>query len=371
MAHWRDANALEHPHHVRANVIESGCGCGGGGPRKCACKGHAQDAAAPGDDYWLPVDSIWQNLGLGQTAPVDIVIAPIPMTQEGYARLIELVPAIGGLDPALQRMIAGLAAVTSGEAGAPSDVTLGIRYQVPDPNTVGGLSQMAQAILGKSAGAMRWQQLRAANIGMGDAATGREIVGTPDGNITPFYPGQLLYVPDSWANAIAERRAAGITIAGLVSPATPGGGVPGVPGVPPVPGIGGGGAIVDGATVLQAQTFLAAWGRSTQAISPTDYGATATEFSGVAGPRTIEATASFQRWSNTKKATTLRTDGILDRATRDELAATVAGLLVNVPATTAPPGTPGNGSGTKAKSEDGGGLALLALGAAAFALKVI
>jgi hypothetical protein len=168
-------------------------------------------------------------------------------------------------------------------------------------------------------------------------------------------PGEIINIPDAWPDTPQLRPPPGGTPTpaphqGLQQyPTFQGGAVPS-PTAPPgtVPAA----ASVDPGLNLRVQGLLAAFGRLyPEAIVPRDFG-TGTRFSpdalSVLTPRTQQALASFQRWTNATTGSRLRTDGVLDPdtiAALDSFSAQVLGGLEQRPAPTPAAGatpTPGD-----------------------------
>lgn len=138
--------------------------------------------------------------------------------------------------------------------------------------------------------------------------------------------------------------------------------------------------VLSAADLLQLRTMLAAWANATQGAP--SYGAPSDmALDAAAMARQGEVLAAFQKWSNANKGTALRTDGIVDQATRDALiawsGAAVAGAtpagptgLPTLPETTnvsdTPAATVDESAASQAKKT--GLFALLAVGLAAFFL---
>lgn len=272
-------------------------------------------------------------------------------------------PPIGGAPPTVQPPIQGL----------PGSTALGYKYRVLDGDNP---SQIAKKLV---LNASRWSELVAANPqkprdggGGGDVPP---IAIIPEwnfdagevGNFKTLYPNELLLLPDLWIPEMVTYQTIGYAIAPTAPGWTPpkGGNVipiippaelppgyvppviPVIPGAPPVsPPLAFG-------TYTQMQAQLAAWGRWSGKIAPSDFGLVATDFTGVADARSVSALASYQRWANSMKGESLRTDGQLDEPTQASLAATVAGIL-----TTAPPTTPAETSSNTPIIVAGGALAL-------------
>jgi hypothetical protein len=156
-----------------------------------------------------------------------------------------------------------------------------------------------------------------------------------------LYPGEIINIPDTWPYTPLLRPAPGgvpthAPYPGLSQfPAFPGGAVPS-PTAPPgtVPAA----ATVDPGTMLRVQAILIAFRQvHPEAIEPKDFG-TGMPFSpdatGVLTPRTQQALASFQRWSNAMAGSRLRSDGILDPdtiAALDSFSAQAIGGLAQRP----------------------------------------
>ena len=169
-----------------------------------------------------------------------------------------------------------------------------------------------------------------------------------------LYPGEIINIPDAWPDTPQLRPAPGgvptqAPYPGLSQfPAFPGGAVPS-PTAPPgtVPAA----ATVDPGTMLRVQAILIAFRQvHPEAIVPKDFG-TGMPFSpdatGVLTPRTQQALASFQRWSNAMAGSRLRSDGILDPdtiAALDSFSAQAIGGLAQRPPVV-PIGGAGPGSG--------------------------
>lgn len=171
-----------------------------------------------------------------------------------------------------------------------------------------------------------------------------------------LYPGEIINIPDAWPDTPLLRPAPGGTpthapYPGLSQfPAFPGGAVPS-PTAPPgtVPAA----ATVDPGTILRVQAILIAFREvHPEAIVPKDFG-TGMPFSpdatGVLSPRTQQALASFQRWSNAAAGSRLRSDGVLDPdtiAALDSFSAQAIGGLAQRPAVVPIPGAaPASGDG--------------------------
>ncbi|MEP7123130.1 MAG: hypothetical protein ABJE95_19535, partial [Byssovorax sp.] len=163
-----------------------------------------------------------------------------------------------------------------------------------------------------------------------------------------LYPGEILNIPDAWPDTPQLRPAPGgvptqAPYPGLSQfPALPGGAVPS-PTAPP--GTVAAAATVDPGTMLRVQAILIAFRQAhPDVIVPRDFG-TGMPFSpdatGVLTPRTQQALASFQRWSNATTGSRLRSDGVLDPETiaaLDSFSAQAIGGLAQ-----RPPAGPGGG----------------------------
>jgi hypothetical protein len=165
-----------------------------------------------------------------------------------------------------------------------------------------------------------------------------------------LYPGEIINVPDAWPDSTEVRPVPG----GVPTPA-PYMGLPTFPKLPGAtpspmapPGTVPAAASVDPGTILRAQGILTAWGRLyPNEIQPRDFGAgsiISPDLLSVPTPRTQQAIASFQRWSNAKAGTRLRTDGVLDPDTIAALdsfsAQALGGLVERPPVPPIPGGTP-------------------------------
>ena len=123
-------------------------------------------------------------------------------------------------------------------------------------------------------------------------------------------------------------------------PNTPGNFDPANPGDVPQGGGGGGGTVPvgpDTQSTLDAEARLAKWNRGfAGACSPSDYGSTPGDLTGVADARFGSALASYQRWADSTKGEALPQTGTLDPATYASLKRTTDAM--------------GSGSGTLSSS---------------------
>jgi len=133
----------------------------------------------------------------------------------------------------------------------------------------------------------------------------------------------------------------------------------------------GGDLVLTGADLLQLRALLAAWSHGTTGAP--EYGSAADlELTAPAMARQGEVLAAFQSWWNANRNGNLRTDGIVDAATRDALTAWGAQAVGGGAATPADPNappsiattTPNTGGGVGSPAKAGGALVLLALLAA-------
>jgi len=135
----------------------------------------------------------------------------------------------------------------------------------------------------------------------------------------------------------------------------------------------GGDLVLSAADLLQLRAMLAAWSNAT-AGAPS-YGAPSDlELTGAAAARQALALSAFQQWNNSNRGTNLRTDGVVDAATRDALVAWSAQAVGQAPmgpagAPELPPAAPlasdgGGGDAVGQGAKAGGALVLLALLAA-------
>lgn len=100
--------------------------------------------------------------------------------------------------------------------------------------------------------------------------------------------------------------------------------------VPATQAIAGGDLVLTGSDLIQLRTMLTAWAHATKA---TDYGTPDDLlFDAAAMSRQTQAVEAFQKWNNSNKGTALRTDGIVDQATRDALVAWSQGAVAGSPA---------------------------------------
>lgn len=272
-------------------------------------------------------------------------------------------------------------------------------------------TKIAQAVTGSTS---KWKELVAENVN----GQGAQKTKAADGNFSTLYPGDVLTLPASWNLQSAAKMATGslpITVFQANTPGFPGpagpagpagpfvlpgnfgglfggggdplgpGGVPSFPGsntpgtpVPiPVPGhpstipgatpgtpappgalpTPGGSDLLAPGVYLQACVMLAAWRAKGGPCQPTDFGATPSDLTPTATPRSVQAIASYQR-SRTSEG--LRTDGVLDDATYQSLVRMTGGTL-------AP-----SGPGTASTSPDKSGAVLPIIAAvAAYAFKLI
>jgi len=191
-------------------------------------------------------------------------------------------------------------------------------------------------------------------------------------NFKSLIAGETLKTPKAWNIYIATD---GTPTGGVVLPK---GGAP--PAIPPVPTPSGDtySSTLPAGAITAVKLQLGAWGKKEGTLTtypgPFDVNDTIDE-------SFLSAVRSFQNWSNTKKGTSLRTDGRLDKATHDAINAYSVGS-VSAPPATPPTGIPplippkGGGGGTTAppiavsveKKKVGGSagpiLAVMALGLA-------
>jgi uncharacterized protein YgiM (DUF1202 family) len=132
----------------------------------------------------------------------------------------------------------------------------------------------------------------------------------------------------------------------------------------------GGGLILSTADLLQLRAMLAAWSNAT-AGAPSYGSVSDLALTDPAMARQAEVLAAFQKWSNANKGTNLRTDGIVDGATRDALVSWGAQAVGAAPADpasgapTLPPAQPiatdggGGGGGPSTTQAAAGGVAML------------
>ena len=137
----------------------------------------------------------------------------------------------------------------------------------------------------------------------------------------------------------------------------------------------GGDLVLTGADLVQLRTMLAAWANATPNAPP--YGtASDLELTSAAAAHQAQVLSAFQAWSNANRSTNLRTDGIVDAATRDALVNWGAQAVGAAP--TSPTGVPelppsqtvstdpvpadGGSSSVGSEAKRGATFALLAIG---------
>jgi len=123
--------------------------------------------------------------------------------------------------------------------------------------------------------------------------------------------------------------------------------------VPASQAVLGGGLVLSGADLLQLRTMLAAWASAT-AGAPAYGSASDLAMTTAAAGRQAEVLAAFQVWNNSNRGTALRTDGVVDQASRDALIAWGA-AAVGIATPTGPAAPLGGGGGGGGGEPSGGG----------------
>jgi len=162
-------------------------------------------------------------------------------------------------------------------------------------------------------------------------------------NFKTLTVGELLKIPNSW-NQYIQADGSGYTAGKALPPM-----ISAPPVVPPKPSGGDGEytSTLSAGTITAIKLELGTWGKK-EGTNPSYPGLF--DVNDVIDESFLNAVRLFQKWSNSKKGTSLRTDGKLDAATKAAIDAYAVGSVTAPPApgTTPPkplPSLPGSGGG--------------------------